>query len=95
MLLLFAVLEFLMKRPQPETFAERLLTIRNLVFASGDGIRIENFPALLDETACFIQDGDLCKLESYNKRQIAEERQSCLSRSALRMLRPTRSLACA
>lgn len=75
MLLLFAVLEFLMKRPQPETFAERLRTIRNLVFASGDEIRIENFPALLDETSAFIETGDLSKLESYNKRQIAEERQ--------------------
>jgi hypothetical protein len=72
-LLLFAILELIMKHRQPEDFAERVRTIRNLVFASGDEIRIENFPALLDETASFVGDGDLSKVRSYNKRQIEDE----------------------
>lgn len=73
-LLLFAVLEYLMAEPKPEDFAHRLRTVRNLVLASDNEIRMDNFPVLLEETAEFIGNGDLTKVHAYNKRQIDEER---------------------
>jgi hypothetical protein len=72
-LLLFAVLELILKHAQPEDFAARTRTIRNLVFASGDEIRTENFPALLDETADLARGGVVDEVRAYNKRQIEEE----------------------
>lgn len=75
-LLLFAVLEYLMAkpRPQPEDFAQRLRTLRNLSFASDNEIRLDNLPALLNETAAFIRNGNLAEFQTYNKRQVDEER---------------------
>ncbi|MBK1719710.1 DUF262 domain-containing protein [Thiocystis violacea] len=74
-LLLFAVLEYLMAYDiKREDFTQRLRTLRNLIFASDNEIRLENFPALLNETAEFIRTGDLGKVAVYNSRQIAEER---------------------
>lgn len=73
-LLLFAVIEYLMANPKPEDFNQRLRTVRNLVFASNDEIRVDNFPALLDETSELIRNGDLAKVQTYNTRQIDEER---------------------
>jgi hypothetical protein len=73
-LLLFAVLEYLMPITKPENFNQRLRTARNLIFASTNEIRVDNFPALLYETADLIHNGDLAKVQTYNTRQIDEER---------------------
>ena len=73
-LLLFAVLEYLMSNPKPEDFNIRLRTARNLIFASTNEIRVDNFPALLNETADLVHNGDLAKVQTYNTRQIDEER---------------------
>lgn len=72
-LLLFAVLEYLMADPKPEDFAQRLRTVRNLVFASNDEIRPGSFSALLVETSQIVSKGDLSEVQTYNKRQIDEE----------------------
>lgn len=75
-LLLFAIIDYLMAdpKPTPKDFTQRLRTVRNLIFASDDEIRLENFPALLDETSEVIRSGDLTKVQTYNKWQIDEER---------------------
>ncbi len=72
--LLFAILEYLMANPKPADFNQRLRTLRNLVFASNDEIRVDNLPALLDETAELIRSGNVAKVQTYNTRQIDEER---------------------
>lgn len=72
-LLLFAVIEFILVDPNPADFAQRVRTVRNLIFASDNEIRLDNFVALLDETSEVIRTGDLTKIQTYNKRQIEQE----------------------
>ena len=74
-LLLFAVLVHLQAKQTLEDFTPRLRNVRNLVFASADNeIRLEYFPALLNETAEFIRSGDLNTILAYNKGQTQEEK---------------------
>lgn len=75
-LLLFAFLQYLMHPTpvSPEKAAQRLRTVRNLIFASDNEIRPSNLPALLNETAEYIHSGDLSTISTYNARQIEEEK---------------------
>jgi len=74
-LLLFAIHEYLKSTPrlQRKDITHRLRTLRNLVFNSGNEITEKDFPDLLRETAEYISNGALSRLQHYNKRQLAEE----------------------
>lgn len=87
MLLLFSVLKYLKTKPrlQPKEIEQRLRTLRNLISASDNEIRLDNFPALLNETADYIRTGDISKFKEFNTRQIGEEvlKQELLSLPAI------------
>lgn len=74
-LLLFAVLEHLRSksRLQPLEIAHRLRTLRNLILASDNEIRLETLPAFLQETAAFMDDGLISAVRTFNARQREEE----------------------
>lgn len=71
MLLLYAVLVHRIEKTTD--FAARIRTIRNLVFASENEIRLEAFPSLLPETATIVTSGDLTQVSSFNTAQLDEE----------------------
>lgn len=78
-LLFFAVLEYLRQKPrlEPTIFSERIRTLRNLIFASDNEIRLEKFKEFLTEIAKFLTSSttNLDLLSEFNSRQIEEEKQ--------------------
>ncbi|OHV22689.1 DUF262 domain-containing protein [Rhizobium sp. RMa-01] len=74
-LLLHAVVEYIVSdiRPSWDEISERMRCLRNVIFASQNEIRVEIFPALLDEVSDYIVSGDLAALKSFNRAQVEEE----------------------
>ena len=70
-LMLYAVLVHRIQRTQD--FSRRIRTLRNLVFASDNEIRLESFPTLLASTSALMKTGSLSMVEGYNRKQVDEE----------------------
>ena len=70
-LLLYAVL--LNRLDETEEFPRRLRMLRNLIEASGNEIRAERMPALLEDVRRLIVEGALSHVSSFNRAQVADE----------------------
>lgn len=58
---------------QTTDFSRRLRTLRNLLEASSNEVRIDRMPALLNDTKALIVDDDLDRVGTLNKAQVHEE----------------------
>jgi hypothetical protein len=74
-LLLYAVIEYIISdvRPSQYDISARLRSLRNVIFASQNEIRVEIFSALLGEVSAYVISGDLTALRSFNRAQVEEE----------------------
>jgi hypothetical protein len=70
-LLLFAVLLHLMH--ETDTLQARIRSLRNLIEASTNELRVDRMPRLLRDVEKLVRDGALSELESFNKQQVGEE----------------------
>lgn len=70
-LLLFAVLLHLIH--ETDTIQARIRSLRNLIEASTNELRVDRMPRLLRDVEKLVRDGDLTDLESFNRQQVGEE----------------------
>ncbi|MFJ5695807.1 DUF262 domain-containing protein [Arthrobacter sp. NPDC093125] len=70
-LLLFAVLLHLMH--ETHTLRPRIRSLRNLIEASTNELRVDRMPRLLRDVEKLVRDGVLTELDSFNKQQVGEE----------------------
>ena len=71
-ILLYAVL--LNRLHATDDFPRWLRVLRNLIEASGNEIRAERMPALLEDVRRLIVEGDLSRVSSFNKAQVYDEK---------------------
>ena len=79
-LMLFAVL--IHRISHSSDFARRVRTVRNLVFASDNEIRLEKLASLLRDTSDIVNSGSLSTVDAYNGKQVEEERNKTVFLSA-------------
>jgi hypothetical protein len=79
-LMLFAVLMHRISRSSD--FARRARTVRNLVFASDNEVRLDKLTSLLKDTSDIVESGSLATVDAYNSKQVEEERNKTVFLSA-------------